>query len=84
MEEVRDRTGVDLENDDVYMNTTFEQFIRMVVLKSRGGAETKFEYDAVRTGSLLHVQVASGGGREPLQWRACTQEGRLGMPVFKQ
>lgn len=39
---------MELENDDVYMNTVFEQFVRAVVLRSRGGGETTFEYDAVR------------------------------------
>ncbi len=48
VEEVRDRTGVELENDDIYMNTVFEQFIRLVVVKSRGGGDTEFEFDAVR------------------------------------
>jgi len=46
VEEVRDKTGVGLETDEVYMNTRFEDFVRLVVLKSRGGEETKFEFDA--------------------------------------
>ena len=47
VEEVRENTGVELENDDVYMNTTFEGFINTVVLKSRGADVTELEYDAV-------------------------------------
>lgn len=46
VEEVRDKTAVALETDEVYMNTQFEDFIRLVVLKNRGGEETSFEYDA--------------------------------------
>ena len=53
VEEVRDKTAVALETDEVYMNTQFEDFIRLVVLKNRGGEETSFEYDAVSP-SLPH------------------------------
>ncbi|CAI8056591.1 Cytosolic 10-formyltetrahydrofolate dehydrogenase [Geodia barretti] len=44
VEEVRDATEVDLETDDVYMNPTFEEFTRVMVLKNRGGDEAGFEY----------------------------------------
>ena len=47
VEEVREDTGVELENDEVYMNTTFESFINTVVLKSRGADSVELEYDAV-------------------------------------
>ena len=47
VEEVKEKTGVALENDDVYMSTTFESFINTVVLKSRGGDAVELEYDAV-------------------------------------
>ena len=47
VEEVRDATEVDLETDDVYMNPTFEEFTRVMVLKNRGGDEAGFEYHPV-------------------------------------
>ena len=47
VEEVRDATEVDLETDDVYLNPTFEEFTRVMVLKSRGGDEASFEYHPV-------------------------------------
>ncbi|XP_064080015.1 cytosolic 10-formyltetrahydrofolate dehydrogenase-like isoform X1 [Macrobrachium nipponense] len=52
VEEVKEIAGVSLENEDVYMATTFAEFIQVVVLKLRGG-DTKpvFEYDAIK----MHV-----------------------------
>ena len=47
IEEVREKTNVVLETDEVYMNTQFTDFIRQLVLKSRGTEEVKLEYDAV-------------------------------------
>lgn len=51
MEEVRDKCdGLSLENEDLYMGTTFAEFTRNAVTKSRGGGEAKeLEFDAVST-----------------------------------
>lgn len=40
--------GSGLVNEDVYMSTTFSSFVDRVVILSRGGGETVFEYDAVK------------------------------------
>ena len=48
VEEVKDATEVELETDDVYMYPSFEEFTRQVVLKSRGGEDSGFEYHPVR------------------------------------
>ena len=37
-----------LVNEDVYMSTTFSAFVDRVVILSRGGGETVFEFDAVK------------------------------------
>jgi acyl carrier protein len=37
LEEVREVTGVEMENDDVYMNSKFVDFVKQLVLTSRGG-----------------------------------------------
>ena len=58
VEEVKEKTGIALENDDVYMSTTFESFINTVVIKSRGGDAVELEYDAVS----VCVCVGGGGG----------------------
>ena len=49
VEEVKQKCGgVQLENEDVYMATTFEEFVKRVVLVSRGVTDTKeLVYDAV-------------------------------------
>ena len=49
VEEVKDICGVALENEDVYMNTTFEDFTNQVVVKGRGGGaeEKDVEFDKV-------------------------------------
>ncbi len=52
---MREKTGVTLETDDVYMNTTFEAFMNTVVLKSRGGEEVELEYDAVSVVKMCDV-----------------------------
>ena len=49
LEEVRELTGVEMENDDAYMNSTFSEFVKQLVLMSRGGEMTELEYDAVST-----------------------------------
>ena len=40
--------GSNLVNEDVYMSTTFSSFVDRVVLLSRGGGQTVFEFDAVK------------------------------------
>lgn len=47
IEEIKDKTGVALENDDVYMSTTFGDFMHTLVTRSRGGGAVELEYDAV-------------------------------------
>ena len=47
LEEVRELTGAELENDEVYMNSTFTEFVSQLVTINRGGQETQLEYDAV-------------------------------------
>ena len=48
VEEVKDRTGVMLTNEDVYMATTLGDFTKTVVLFSRGeGGKKEFTYEAV-------------------------------------
>ena len=49
VEEVKDAIEVELETDDVYMNPSFKEFTRQVVVNSRGGEGTTFEYDPVST-----------------------------------
>ena len=39
LEEVREVAGVEMENDDVYMNSTFSEFVKQLVLTSRGGQD---------------------------------------------
>jgi len=47
VEEVKEKCGVELANEDVYMATTYDAFVKAVVLKSRGGDAAEFTYDAV-------------------------------------
>ena len=49
MEEVKQKCGgVRLENDDVYMNTEFEDFTSLVVRRGRGIEDKEpFTFDAV-------------------------------------
>jgi len=48
VEEVRDKFGLGLETADVYLATGFEDFYKLVILHSRGGAEmVKLEFDAI-------------------------------------
>lgn len=52
VEEVKEKAGVSLENEDVFMATTFQEFIQVMVRKMRGGDEKPvFEFDAVK----MHV-----------------------------
>ncbi|RVE50258.1 hypothetical protein evm_005093 [Chilo suppressalis] len=41
IEEVKDLAQLELYNEDIYLNTTFEEFYTAVVLKSRGGSGAK-------------------------------------------
>ena len=41
VEEVKDIANLELQNEDVYMNTTFEEFYTMAILKTRGGSASK-------------------------------------------
>lgn len=48
VEEIKDIANLELQNEDVYMNTTFEDFYNMAVLKSRGGSGNKeMVYDGI-------------------------------------
>ena len=48
VEEVKEQCNVELVNDDVYMATAYDEFVRTVVLKGRGlGGKKEFTYDAV-------------------------------------
>lgn len=48
VEEVKDQCNVDITNDDVYMATTYDEFVTAIVLKGRGlGGKKEFVYDAV-------------------------------------
>ncbi|KAI8442260.1 hypothetical protein MSG28_005830 [Choristoneura fumiferana] len=48
VEEVKDLANLELQNEDIYMNTTFEEFYNMAVAKSRGGSGIKeVVYDGV-------------------------------------
>ncbi|VFV37096.1 aldehyde dehydrogenase family 1, partial [Lynx pardinus] len=50
--------GLELENEDVYVATTFEDFIQLLVRKLQGDVkETKCIIDYVSPGSL-HVGLA--------------------------
>lgn len=44
---MREKCGVEIINDDVYMATRFDDFCGTVVLKKRGGSDTEFVFDAV-------------------------------------
>ncbi|XP_026282874.1 cytosolic 10-formyltetrahydrofolate dehydrogenase [Frankliniella occidentalis] len=52
IEEVKDRFNFEMQNEDVFLATTFVEFGEAVVLKSRGGSASKeVEYDPV----VMHV-----------------------------
>ncbi|KAK4319328.1 hypothetical protein Pmani_009720 [Petrolisthes manimaculis] len=52
VEETKEKAGVTLENEDVYMATTFQEFIQVMVIVRRGGdTKPKFEYNAFK----MHV-----------------------------
>ncbi|CAH0713804.1 unnamed protein product, partial [Brenthis ino] len=41
VEEVKDLANIELQNEDIYMNTTFEEFYTIAILKARGDSGTK-------------------------------------------
>ena len=48
VEEVKDIAKLELQNEDIYMNTTFEEFYTIAITKLRGGTATKeITYDGV-------------------------------------
>ncbi|XP_002736701.1 cytosolic 10-formyltetrahydrofolate dehydrogenase-like [Saccoglossus kowalevskii] len=48
VEEVQQKcNGIKLQNEDVYMATTYDEFVQLVVRKGRGEGEEEFTYDAV-------------------------------------
>lgn len=48
VEEVKDLASIELQNEDIYMNTTFEEFCNVAVLKARGGsASQEIVYEGV-------------------------------------
>ncbi len=59
VEEVKEKCGgVALTNEDVYMATTYKDFVTITVLKSRGVSLKKpFTYDAVSCLDNLHPAI---------------------------
>lgn len=53
-------SGVTVANDEVFMNRTLEEFVKLVVLKGRGGgvADKTVEYDKVSGCSRIAVPCA--------------------------
>ena len=52
VEEVKDKAGVEITNEDVFMATEFGQFIQTVVKVARGGSGAKeLEFEPIR----MHV-----------------------------
>ena len=47
VEEVKEEIGIEMENEDVYMATTFDEFVKAVVLKSRGSGSNQLIFDPV-------------------------------------
>ncbi|XP_013167806.1 PREDICTED: cytosolic 10-formyltetrahydrofolate dehydrogenase [Papilio xuthus] len=48
VEEIKDLAQIELQNEDIYMNTTFEEFSQIAVMKSRGGSgAADIVYDGV-------------------------------------
>ena len=48
VEEIKEQCQIELENEDVYMATVFDEFIKATVLKSRGGgSSSKLEFTPV-------------------------------------
>lgn len=65
VEEVKQKcASVKLQNEDVYMATTFQDFIQMFVRKLRGEGQEELVIDYV---SLSTVQIHPGFSYTPLQ-----------------
>ncbi|XP_041459502.1 mitochondrial 10-formyltetrahydrofolate dehydrogenase-like isoform X1 [Lytechinus variegatus] len=47
VEEVKQKCSIELQNEDVYMATTYDAFVQKVARKGRGLDEQVFEYDAI-------------------------------------
>ena len=48
VEEIKQQTGLQITNDKVYMNTSFNTFTEMLVMNHRGeDTEDEFTYDPV-------------------------------------
>ncbi|GBP27061.1 Cytosolic 10-formyltetrahydrofolate dehydrogenase [Eumeta japonica] len=41
VEEIKDLADLELQNEDIYMNTTFAEFYNIAILKARGGSASK-------------------------------------------
>ena len=50
VEEVKDKAGVAITNEDIFLNTTFGDFIRAVITSRRdgGSGQKKLEFDAIK------------------------------------
>ncbi|XP_041971811.1 cytosolic 10-formyltetrahydrofolate dehydrogenase [Aricia agestis] len=49
VEEIKDLANLELQNEDIYMNTTFLEFFTMAILKTRGGSgNAEVEYDGIQ------------------------------------
>ncbi|XP_037088208.1 cytosolic 10-formyltetrahydrofolate dehydrogenase-like isoform X1 [Pollicipes pollicipes] len=52
LEDVKQRSGIELQNEDVFMASKFDDFVQTVVFVSRGGSlKPEFTYDAIK----MHV-----------------------------
>ncbi|VVC93052.1 unnamed protein product [Leptidea sinapis] len=48
VEEIKDIVNIELKNEDIYMNTTFEDFFTVAIMTARGGSgNLEIEYDGV-------------------------------------
>ena len=67
VEEVKQKCHVELQNEDVYMATTYEAFIQKIARKGRGLDDQVFEYDAVRATLLFSFSCISVINQDFLQ-----------------
>ncbi|CAB4005971.1 Cytosolic 10-formyltetrahydrofolate dehydrogenase [Paramuricea clavata] len=47
VEELKEKCSISVETEEVYMNTGFGDFVKMVVLTSRGGGQEEFKVDTI-------------------------------------
>ena len=60
VEEVKEKCGAALTNEDVYMSTTYKDFLTITVLRSRGVSLKKpFTYDAVNSRYSIRISSCS-------------------------